>query len=74
MIRRLRRQQNLTEILKKINTFIYILESIWIHSRFRSARDPKGHGVTLRAFLPPLRLMEQLLLVISCDLPAGIGA
>ena len=30
-------------------------------------------GVTLRAFLSPLRLLEQLLLVTSCDLPAGIG-
>ena len=33
-----------------------------------------GHGVTLRAFLSPLRHMEQLLLVTSCDSPAGIGA
>ena len=36
--------------------------------------DPRGHGVTLRAFLSPLRHMEQLLLVTSCDSPAGIGA
>ena len=33
-----------------------------------------GHGVTLRAFLSPLRHMEQLLLVTSCDSPSGIGA
>ena len=31
-------------------------------------------GVTLRAFLSPLRHMKQLLLVTSCDSPAGIGA
>ena len=43
---------------------------------FESARDPRpwGHGVSLRAFLSPLRHMEQLLLVTSCGLPAGIGA
>ena len=35
------------------------------HSRFGSARDPRGQ---------PLRHMEQLLLVTSCDSPAGIGA
>ena len=51
---------------------IYLLESI--HSRFKSARDPRCHGVTLRAFLSPLRHMKQLLLVTSCDSPAGIGA
>ena len=45
-----------------------------IYSRFKSARDPKGHGVTLSAFLSPLSHMEQLLLVTSCDSPAGIGA
>ena len=45
-----------------------------LHSRFGSARDPRDHGVTLRAFLSPLRPMEQLLLVTSCDSPAGIGA
>ena len=28
----------------------------------------------LRAFLSPLRHMEQILLVTSCDLSAGIGA
>ena len=33
-----------------------------------------GNGVTLRAFLSPLRHLEQLLLVTSCDLPAGFGA
>ena len=36
-----------------------------VHSRFGSTRDPRGQ---------PLRHMEQLLLVTSCDLPAGIGA
>ena len=35
------------------------------HSRFGSARDPRGQ---------PLRHMEQLLLVTFCDSPAGIGA
>ena len=45
-----------------------------IDSRFRRARDPRDHGVTLRLFLSPLRHMEQLLLVTSCDSPAGIGA
>jgi len=35
---------------------------------------PGVMGVTLRAFLSPLRHMEQLLLVTSCDSPAGIGA
>ena len=44
------------------------------NSRFGSARDPRNHGVTLRPFLSPLRHMEQLLLVTSCDSPAGIGA
>ena len=39
-----------------------------------SARDPKSHGVTLSEFLSPMRHMEQLLLVTSCDSPAGIGA
>ena len=29
-----------------------------------------GHGVTLRAFLSPIRHMEQILF---CDSPAGIG-
>ena len=50
------------------------LSAARIHSRFESTRDPRGHGVTLRAFLSPLRHMEQLLLVTSCDSPAGIGA
>ena len=36
-----------------------------VHSRFGSTRDPRGQ---------PLRHMEQLLLVTSCDSPAGIGA
>ncbi len=35
--------------------------------------DPRGHGVTPIAFLSPLRHMEQLLLVTSGDLSAGIG-
>ena len=35
------------------------------HSRFGNARDPRGQ---------PLRHMEQLLLVTSCDSHAGIGA
>ena len=39
-----------------------------------SARDPKSHGVTLSEFLSPMRHMEQLLLVTSCDSPARIGA
>ena len=34
-------------------------------ARFGSTRDPRGQ---------PLRHMEQLLLVTSCDSPAGIGA
>ena len=37
-------------------------------------QGPRGHGVTLRAFLSPLGHMEQLLLVTYCDSPAGIGA
>ena len=36
-----------------------------VHSRFGSTRDPRGQ---------PLRHMEQLLLVTSCDSPTGIGA
>ena len=39
-----------------------ILTAARAHSRFGSARDPRGQ---------PLR---QLLLVTSCDSPAGIGA
>jgi hypothetical protein len=46
----------------------------WIHSSFESARDPRDLGVTLRAFLSPLRHMQQLLSVSSCDWPAEIGA
>ena len=44
-----------------------------VHSRFGSTRDPRGHGVTSKVIFSPLRHMEQLLLVTSCDSPAGIG-
>ena len=43
----------------------YKVPAAWAHYRFGSTRDPRGQ---------PLRHMEQLLLVTSCDLPAGIGA
>ena len=59
--------------LETISSLYYILESIRIRERFESAREPRGHGVTLRAFLSPLRHMEQLLLVTFCDSLAGIG-
>ena len=42
-----------------------MLPAARVHSRFGSAQDPRGQ---------PLRHMEQLLLVTSCDSPAGIGA
>ena len=41
------------------------MSAAWIHSRLESARDLRGQ---------PLTHMEQLLLVTSCDSPAGIGA
>ena len=48
--------------------------SLFIRQVRVGSGGPGGHGVTLRAFLSLLRHMEQLLLVTSCDSPAGIGA
>ena len=41
---------------------------------FGSTRYPRGHEIALSALLSPSRHMQQLLLVTSCDWPAGIGA
>ena len=56
-------------IISKLES-IRCADAFW----FESARSPRGHVVTLRAFLSPLRHMEQLLLVTSCDSLAVIGA
>ena len=47
------------------NMVNYKVPAARVHARFGSTREPRGQ---------PLRHMEQLLLVTSCDSPAGIGA
>ena len=55
-------------------SLIYITRKYPLRGYILGSGAPGTPGVTLRAFLSPLRHMEQLLLVTSCDSPAGIGA
>ena len=53
---------------------IYITRKYPLRGCILGSGATETQGVTLGAFLSPLRHMEQLLLVMSCDSPAGIGA